>query len=373
MFHEAAELCLRNDFEPHHLTIGKERLVSGHMVGYNAEMRDHLYDGLEFLHRIMGNPEWVYGVEERVPIHPWTLERKTGFGTSDFWAVNVRRRKILIFDWKYGKIPVSPVENDQEALYGLGVWHAVAGGLFDWDARDIDVEFVIWQPRVPDGGGDWETTMEWLLKEGQQIVIDAAATYDPNAPRLPGTKQCMYCKARKTCPEAAMYNAKQIGLRFEDIDEKVDWDRMSKEPRLGTFQRWTPERRSYVWLHREAITRWLKALGEAIMEDYHAGLPTPFIKAIAGNKGDRAFLPEELPKVTAYLEDRLGDEAYVPEKLITVAVAEKLIGKKEFQEDLGRFVAPQAAGKPTLAPITAKKPALAPDMAAFDEIEAEED
>jgi hypothetical protein len=373
VFHDAAELCLKQGFEPHDLQMGREKLISGHMVSYNEEMRDNLYEGLEFIYKIISDPEWIYGVEDRVPIHRYTLERKTGFGTSDFWAVNVRKRKIIIFDWKYGKIHVSPIENDQEDLYGLGVWEAYAGKLFDWDARDIDVEFVIWQPRVPDGIGMWPTTMEWLLKEGQQIVIDAAATYPADAPRIPGTKQCMYCKARKVCPEAAMYNANMIGLRFDDIDEKVDWDRMSSPPRLGTYQRWTPERRSYAWLHKDAITRWLKALGEAIMEDYHAQLPTPFIKAIEGNKGDREFAEQHLEKVEAYLENRLGEKAFVPEKLISVAVAEKQIGKKQFEEDLARYLAPRAPGRPILAPITAKKPALSPDMAAFDEIEAEED
>lgn len=371
VFHEAAELCLRHGFEPHDLKMGKERLVSGHLVSYNMEMRDNLYDGLEILAAIMSDPDWIFGIEARVYIGRYTLE-KGGFGTSDFWAVNLKKRIILIFDWKYGKIAVSPIENDQAELYGLGVWETVAGELFGWDPRDITVRFLIWQPRVPDGGGEWETTMEWLLEEGQNIVLDASLTYSKNARRIAGPKQCAYCRAKKKCPEYLEWNARAIGLRFDDIDEDVAWDRMAKPPRLANQSRWTPEQRSYVWLHRGMIIKWLKAVGEDIQDDYQKGLPTPFIKVTEGRGGDRVFREEYQKNVETYLADRLGDKAFVPEKLISVSVAESLIGKAQFKEDLGKFVY-SPPGKPTLAPITSKKPALAPALAAFDEIEEEEE
>src|SRR5690606_11185475 len=108
-------------------------------------------------------------------------------------------------------------------------WDTVACEIFDGNPAGIEVELIIWQPRVPGGGGRWTTTMEWLLEEGNRIRIDAAATYDPDAPRVAGEKQCRYCRVRADCATHAIYNLSMVGLRFEDIDEGIE---SGKPPQL---------------------------------------------------------------------------------------------------------------------------------------------
>lgn len=364
LFHEHAEICLRDGLEPHDLPTGEKREVSGHIVAYNQEMIDNMYAGLDWIRERLSSEALLY-VETRVWIEPYTLE-DNGFGTSDVAIVYVKRRKIIIFDWKYGKVPVSPFRNDQATLYTLGVWETIAGELFDWDPTGIEVEIMIWQPRVPGAGGSWETTMEEVLAEGDQIRIDAAATYDPDAPRTAGLKQCMYCKARAKCPERAAYNLELFDLHFEDIDEAIEWGPDVIPPIMPVLEEWTPERRSYVWLHRKSFTRWLQELHDAIMLDAMADKETPFVKVVQGNAGRRAYKDEG--KAKTVLVKELGAKVAVIESLITPAVAEKKLGKKKYRERLAEYVT-QPEGKPLLVPVTDTRDKLPSKMIHFEEVE----
>lgn len=364
MFHEHAELALTTGMEPHDFPVGVKQEVSGHTVAYNQEMIDSMYAGLDYIRERLDD-EAILFVETRVWIEPYTLE-PNGFGTSDVCIVYPKKRKIIIFDWKYGKVPVSPFRNDQGTLYALGCWETIAGELFDWDPSNIEVEITIWQPRVPGAGGTWPTTMEELLAEGNQIRIDAAATYDPDARRTAGLKQCMYCKARATCGERAEYNLELFDLHFEDIDEAIEWGPEIIPPILPKLEDFSPERRSYVWLHRKSFTRWLQELHDAIMLDAMADKETPFVKVVQGNAG-RRFYPDEKAAKTVLVKE-LGTEVAVIESLITPAVAEKKLGKKKYRERLADLVK-QPDGKPLLVPITDTRDKLPSKMIHFEEIE----
>lgn len=369
LFHDYAERCVLTGVDPQFFLPGSETvIVSGHAVCFNEEMVENMLAGLQFIYSLL-TEDAILMVEQRVRIEPWTLE-PGGFGTSDICIIFPKRRKIIVFDWKYGKVAVSPINNDQEIIYGLGCWESFAGEIFNWDPTDIVVELVIWQPRVPGGGGSWETTMEWLLAEGNQIRIDAAATYDPDAPRIAGAKQCHYCKVQAECPERAAYNLALFGARFDDIDEAIEWE---TELELADPGEWTAEHRSYVWLHRKSFTRWLDTLKEAIMLDAQAGKETPLIKVVPGNAGKRTVKADFQEDYKNYLVTVLGEEvALKPQECITPAVAEKKLGKKRFKEDLGLYIT-QADPKPMLVPVTDTRQALPSKMIQFDDILEEED
>lgn len=367
VFHDAAEVCLRTGIDPQFLPQGEEQVVSGHTVSFNQEMVDAMLGGLDLLDELI-EPGDIVRVEERVWIEPFTLE-EGGFGTSDVTIIKVRQRKIIVFDWKYGKIAVSPVENSQIMLYALGAWMSVAGQHFGWDPVDIEVECIIYQPRVPGAGGRWSTSMEWLLLEGHQIRIDAAATYNPNAKRVPGLKQCEYCKAKKSCGEYIAWNLDMLTLRFEDIDEAIELDQPPKLPM--TISDWTPERRSWVWLHRGSITNFLQMIHDSIMEDYAAARDTPYIKAVRGRGGHRKWLENKIGPLGAYINATVGQkDGWVP---ITPAVLEKKVGKKKFKEDAAMYVAPTPEPKPMLVPITDPREALPSKMVHFDGVEEDEE
>lgn len=352
VFHDHAELALRFGLEPENFKTGMMATVSGHSVCYNDEMIEHMRGGLDFIYDILDrHPDAILLVEQKVDISPWTGE-KGGKGTSDVCIIIPSIRKIIVFDWKYGMVPVSPVENDQATLYGLGCWHSFAAKYFDNDPTGVDVDLIIWQPRIPSGGGTWPTTMDWLLEEGEKIKEQAAANREPDAPRIAGTKQCAYCKAASTCSQLAAYNLEQYSLRFDDIDDSLDYGIELPEP---NFEEWTPERRSYVLLHWATFKRWHDRLKDAAMRDYVEGKPVPFMKLIEGRGAHRHYRESEQQTVNRLLEMHLEEKAY-EKKPVTPAVAQKLLGKKVYDQVLKEYVV-VPRGKPILVPETDPRPA----------------
>lgn len=376
MFHDYAEIALSQRFHPLDLASGETRIINGFTVTFSEEMKEHMVRGYEFIMEILReNPDAILFVEERVQIEPWTLE-PGGFGTSDCCIVIPSKRLVIVFDWKYGMIGVSPIHNDQLYIYALGCWHTVAGDIFGWDHEDIRVELYIEQPRVPGAGGLAVTNMSALLAEGDQIRIDAAATYNPNAPRTAGEKQCLYCKARTSCKTLAAYNMSLAQLKFADIEENIKWDGIP--PILPDPDEWTPEHRAYVWMHRKTFTGWLNALHDAIVRDLEKGADIKLVKTIMGNAGDRKWHEKRDADARQQAIKLIGRSKAVTEKTITPAALETEL-KKKLGTKLGREVylddfaglVTQAEGKPKLVPATAPGDPIKASISQFDVIEAE--
>jgi hypothetical protein len=368
LFHEHAEIALRLGIDPYYFRTGLPNIIDGHSVSYDDEMIEHLTNGLAFIENLLAEDEdAIIYVEQKVPISTWTGE-DGGKGTSDVCIIFPILRKVIIFDWKYGMVPVSPVENDQESLYGLGCWEKFASKYFDGPA-DIEVDFIIWQPRIPGGGGKWSTTMEALLEEGEKIKLDAAATYDPDAKRTPGTKQCMYCKASSKCADLAAYNLEQYSIRFDELDEGIEWNLPPADP---DFMDWTPERRAYVLLHRKIFNRWFDKLHEAALRDIAEGRIVPYMKTVQGPAGDREWLPSELDSVHRVLIAELGEDKVITKKTISPAQAQKLLGKRKYDKLVKAYVT-QKPGKPILVPETDGREALPTNGQMFDELFEDEE
>jgi len=240
VFHELVADCLEMGFEPEDYVGGGRGLeVDGFFVEYNEEMCAAARDGLDFVRNVAAEPGWELYVETRVDISKWTLPGQ--FGTADVILVNVAKKLVIVFDWKYGKEPVYPQENEQAQGYCLGAWQTIFGKLFDWDPSGVKVTIIIEQPRVPGGGGPWETTMQRVLEFGQHAKRQAVLTTAKNPPRKPGVKQCRWCRAKDYCGTFAEWNMEMIGLEFDDLDMA---DETGFLPELEAPEEVTPERRT---------------------------------------------------------------------------------------------------------------------------------
>lgn len=376
MFHDYAEIALRESIHPSLLPLGEERMISGHLVTFSEAMTEHMVQGWQWVMDFMeAHPDAILFVEERVHIEPWTLE-PGGFGTSDCCIVVPSKRLIIVFDWKYGNVPVSPIRNDQLMLYALGCWQSLCGDIFGWDHEGIEVKLIINQPRVPGAGGEYPMTMTDLLLEGQQIIIDAAATYNPDAKRTAGEKQCRYCKARTDCKTLAAYNFSLCQLKFADIEEAIEFGGIP--PILPEPKEWTPEHRAYVWLHRSTFVNWMNALHDAIIDDMKRGAGLDdLVKIVQGRAGNRAWKGGAETHAKKLAMSMFGKKI-VKETIMTPSEIEKeyirlmgsAMGKDAFAEDFGDYVT-QPDGKAKLVPATAPGKALPPDIAQFDVIEEE--
>ena len=228
------------------------------------------------------------------------------------------------------------------------------------------MEFIIWQPRTSDGGGIWNTTMEWLLAEGERIREDARATYDPEAPRTPGIKQCAYCKAAAKCPALKKFNLEQWSIRYDEIDDGIEWGIDLPDPGIDE---WTAEHKAYVVLHRKMFERWFDRLQKDVLADLAAGKKLPFVKVVLGTGGHRAWDKSFEDSVERILKKELGEKAY-QRKLLTPAQAQTALGKRRYQTLLERY-AKTPPGKPILVPVTDGRDAVETYGQMFDQLHDE--
>jgi hypothetical protein len=351
VFHEWAEICLKFDLEPHHIVIGTETTVEAggksYTIAYDEKMRDSMYEGLAFIREAMKlDPDAILYVEKKVNLEPWCGPKQ--FGTTDVCIVCPNLKLIIVFDWKYGGIPVYPEGNSQAGLYTLGSWVSYAGKHFDFDPHGVKVHIHIEQPRAPGGGGDWHTTMSDLLAWGEDVRIKADLTRQPNAPRTAGEKQCRYCKARKPSagkPACATYLAHKLdlfGMKFEDLDTGFE---NGTPPVLPEIDELTPERLSYIYLNRASLMKFLEELHEIILDNHDRGRPTPLLKVVSGRGGARKPKASAAKAFEYTAKAWLGDAAYTKPTLLSAPKIEELVGKKAFKESFAKFVTAEPPGR----------------------------
>lgn len=364
MFHELVADCLEMGFEPEDYVGGERGLeVDGFWIEYDEEMADMARDGLDYVRAMSEEPGWTLYVETRVDISKWTLPGQ--FGTADVILVNVKKRKIIVFDWKYGKIPVYPQENYQAQGYCLGAWQTLCGPLFDWDPAGVDVQIVIEQPRVPGAGGSWTTTMQRVLEFGAHVKRQAALTTSDKAPRVPGPKQCRWCRAKDICGAHATWHLEMLDLEFDDLDMAAE---TGFPPSLTAPEDITPARRSVLLQMKPMLNQWFDELHKAAYHDAKTGNDVPGLKLVEGKRPARKYQENQMHKAETVLRRELGDDAYHAPDLLSPTQAEKKLGKARYVELLDRFV-DYGEPHPILVPVEDNRPAIESAVDLFDDLE----
>ncbi len=361
VFHDYAADCLELGLDPWYLVGDRMLCEDGQYREFTSEMANKMVSGLDTIWALADTPGAELYVERRVNLANWIGDDESG--TADSFVINPIMWRLTTFDWKWGAgVPVAPEHNEQATLYTGGVWDTFAEDRFfehwqtsadmqdeypTWEkARDaIEVIIIIEQPRAPGGGGVWRTTLGHVLKELKRIRKLADKTMIPGQPRVPGEKQCKFCKAafHNTCKTRIKYAADLIDL---DLDELEDDLAVGAEPDLIDRRALTPAQRSQILLHEKLITGLLKALHEEAMEDATRGRPTPGLKRVPGRSGARKWADEK--KAEIMLEHDFGDEAWA-KKLRSPTYVEEEVGKAKYRTRYERLVVVGDA-KPILVP-----------------------
>lgn len=339
ILHSFCEDCLNKNLDPFDL-VGEERTYNGYKYELTEEDAEGILQGLDVIDDIPGK----LLVEKRVDLSRWMPDQ---FGTCDVGVVG--KKRITVFDWKWGYLPVSPVENEQLMAYGLGLWDTYARDMSDAE----QFRLIIMQPRAPGGGGEWEVDLDTLLEFGKRLKRLSKSAADPDAERIAGEKQCHYCPGAKTrtCPEYDKFNLDMIVRDFEEIDDAMEND---LPLRLQPFTLLTPERRSFILKHRGMITKYLDRIHAETLDDAIKGRPTPGLKAVEGRAPSRKWRDkDEAEKV---LHRLLPEEEVYTFKVITPKKASEVLtpavyAKIEDQIDKGER-------KPVLVPVEDARPAI---------------
>lgn len=325
--HDLSEYCLLN-------SVYAEKLIGEKFNGIEVtqEMADAAQQYIDYVKGFSG--EHFY--EVRVDYSAYVPE---GFGTSDTIILQPKQKTMRVIDLKYGKgVQVFADNNSQGMLYALGAYEDY-GMIYDIDT----IVIAIVQPRL-DHIDEWEISVADLLEWAETVKEQARLCLTDDAPRVPGEKQCTFCKFKPRCPEQKEMAEKALMVMFEDVSPAT----------VQNVDALTDEHLALVMSHKKLIEGWLSSVEKHITERLQQGENFDGYKLVEGRSLRQWQDEEQAQKVlseSGYSEDKLYTK-----KFVSVAQAEKLVGKKN-KALIDEFII-KPPGKPTLAPESDKRTAI---------------
>ena len=311
--------------------------------------------------------DYIRGVYLRYPTVPLlVLERKVdfseyvpgGFGTAD--CIVLWNNELHIIDYKHGKgVEVSAEHNPQMMLYAVGALKA-----YGFLGNITSVHMTIVQPRI-NNISEWHTTTDELLAWAENVVKPTAEKAYKGCEEYAPGEHCRFCKAKAQCRA----RAEQM-LELLPAAEKWQADTMSTKQPLKAAGLYDPNELSHYLTAGKLLAAWYEDISAHALELCLAGQDVPGFKAVEG-RSSREWTDQE--KAFAELQKAGTDKAllynYVP---LTLAQAEKLVGKKRFAEIVGDYIT-KKTGKPALVPATDKRAAIKNTVEAADVFKKMED
>lgn len=374
--HEVTETWLRSEKRPDHM-VGRNRFVEAGDWGYLVWIDEEMLAFAEMCVEYVDFLEGERFVERRVDFSRITpIPRQSG--TADL--IVRQDRRLIVTDWKFGKgVMVHAEGNTQGMLYALGaLWE------FDPESRIQEIEIRIGQPRL--GHFDeWVISRDELMEFAGWAKARMALAWQVDAPRIPGPKQCQFCKVRSSCVAFAEMQVRITEEAFSDLSLVVDADEMRRfKARLdddleefaidavdvGVL---TTAQLARLRPFRGVAERWWKSLDiELMRRATHGEDLTPYGNKIVEGRSHREFTSPKRA-VERLVEFGVDRHALVQEKIVSPAEAERLLiqaghRRKDIPELLEGLTR-KPPGKPALALLSDKRPALA-DMSrvAFDDL-----
>lgn len=286
------------------------------------DYRDYIFDLVGQAKLTCKDP--IMMIEQHLDFSCWVPD---GFGTGDFLLV--ADGELNIVDFKYGRgVPVYADHNPQMMLYGLG-----ALNLFDCLYDIKTVTMTIFQPRLSNISV-WSLTTEELYKWAEEELKPKAVMADKGEGEYTPGSWCRFCKARNQCRARAESFLELARMEFRPPALLSDEEIAEVMQQAGELSRWASD----VMAYAEAM---------AINEGKHFD----GYKIVEG-RSVRKFTD------TAAVEKAAKDAGYTDiynKSLITLTAFEKLMGKENFNELLGKYVE-KPKGKLTLVPVSDKRP-----------------
>lgn len=272
------------------------------------------------------------------------------WGTADIIIVVPSMDIVYILDFKYGAgVYVEVEDNLQCGTYATSALYTIPAA-----AACSTVVVIIVQPRAFSPVGTVRTDIHTAhyFKELFRAKIDNIIwqTQQPNAPFVPGPKQCQFCPIKTNCParEAAALAVVSDQFRsFRDVTETS----------MPVVQGMTPARVSFIMNAKELMQGWFNDVETLAFEMLKSGTTVPGFKLVEAQARRKWYNPDEeataqmLMALTGYtLED------VYPRKLIGMVEADTLVGKS-FKERAPKGQKKQAAeeAKNMLAMLTSKE------------------
>jgi len=348
--HALLAICLDLRMSPREF-IGQEIYVDdlGDTFPVDAEMGEEVDRAYEYIMDFVtpGSQVWV---EQKFRLDK-VLRGQSG--TGDVVILPANRKRLHVFDLKYGKGKfVDVTDNNQMKLYGIGAFD----NLLDMNGRRelVDLLLHVVQPRI-ENIRSWQFTKGALEKFRVEAFQRHSEAMDPERRKFVAGEHCWFCDRKPRCrtlkdsiygwiiddPAADAFDA------FKNPDSMTNDELASLHPMLSFIGAWATNVRKFM---EEKALR---------------GQEFPGLKLVEGKKGSRAWKDERA--ADAYLKEKeLDEETRYKKSLISPFVAEKTIGRKNLDDKFKKLVS-QSDGKPSLA--AADDPRQSVDQSIADEFD----
>lgn len=299
---------------------------------YNSdEMDEHTDAYVEFVSELIEQAKQnckdpLVQVEQRLDLSEYV---PGAFGTAD--CLIIADGTLHVIDMKYGLgVLVSAEENPQLKCYGIA-----ALSIYE-DLYDIkDVALSIFQPRR-ENVSTWTIPAEELrnwaeneLKPKAQMAFKGEGEYCPG-------EWCQFCRAAVKCRARAEEKLRIAEEEFKLPPLLTDTEIEAILPMLPDITKWAYDINAYAL--EMSVSRGKEWNGYKVVE----------------GRSVRKYADED---AVAEAAKQNGYTDIYRKSLITLTEMQKLMGKKKFEEILGRLII-KPPGKPTLVPITDKRQAM---------------
>jgi len=228
--HTLLEHCIKHhgDIADPHIFVGMILADEDGSFAVDKDRADRVQMAVDYIRQrlqILGEGAKVYAERK---VDPQKLVHRDDMGgTVDVTIICGNYLEIV--DYKDGMNEVVAVNNPQLEQYVAGVLAESMTPGEQGLPPTIPYHFIamtIVQPKAGIKGGIPITTSIMTLEEFmptiKTLIAEAAATDDPNAPFVPGEKQCQYCDHNGNCAAATTYALQKSGIKFENLEVARD-------------------------------------------------------------------------------------------------------------------------------------------------------
>jgi hypothetical protein len=306
--------------------------------------------------------------EERVNPQ-WLVSRDDLDGTVDAQLHDRLNEVVEIIDYKDGMNDAWDSAILQMEQYAVGVLASLK------IARPNPYPFktvrmTVIQPKLALKGGKAIRSVDYPVAQvldevARDLVIEASATDNPQAPLVPGESQCKYCRAKGGCAALAGNVMKEVGIMFQPVvTETLDVAQQSADKDPAQMD---DQQIRQIMEAAPLMRQLLEGVEKEALRRLESGNPIPGLKLVHG-RGSRAWtLPEE-EMAEKLVKMGIPKTAIYETKLVTPAKAEKLTWEKrdgtkvsltdrQLKRMEQEYVA-KLAGKLTVVPESDSRPAV---------------
>ena len=314
------------------------------LLEYCLKSPDCIADPLSFVGAIMGDHEGQFAVDtaraERVKVaveyikqqlaaHPdatvvaeQRVNPKPLVGRDDMSGtidVQLYGQDFLeIIDYKDGIVPVEAANNPQLEQYAVGVMSQMH---LDTKAWPSQIKMTIIQPKLAVKGevaiSSHIATLEELMMAVQNMTKEAAATDDPDAPFVPGEKQCHYCPNKGNCSAHNKFVLAQSGIKFSAVTPLANQAAEIKTEEM------TDEQLKQLVESAPMMRKMIDAAEEEALRRITSGHPVAGLKVVRG-VGRRAWGKDESEVEIALTKMKVPKGMIWTQSLVSPAQVQKL-------------------------------------------------